>query len=92
MPKKVSISGAETNFSYEWKQTNAFVTESDLWVYYYGEEKQRRVSIPDQKTKVESSELDNINKVFHTSFDPYGRVLSAGYWASFNEQFLTNDQ
>ncbi|WP_028115993.1 hypothetical protein [Ferrimonas senticii] len=80
MARKAFISGEPENFSYQWQRPNPFVIEADLWVHHgVNGDNRVRVGIDDGKQQAQSADLSEVKMVFHTAFDPYGRLLMNAY-------------
>lgn len=82
MARKVALNLDAGNFYYQWSRVSELVTDTDLWIYnrenHVGAGS--RVAIDDGAKEVSRSNLPDIGNVFHASFDPYGRVITRGYF------------
>ncbi|WP_298444030.1 hypothetical protein [uncultured Ferrimonas sp.] len=91
LAKHEVISGAPNAFTYQWTRPGYFVNESDLWVYFTDHEGAgTRVAIADAENAVSLDDNDAIERVFHSAFDAYGRVLQNSYVKGNNDSHLIN--
>ncbi|ABV85856.1 hypothetical protein [Shewanella pealeana] len=74
------VDGSKDSFKYNWSRQNDFVAEGDLYVYFPAHQgSSHRVNIEAGKTEV-AAQLDNdVVQIFHSAFDPYGRVIMNYY-------------
>lgn len=82
MARKVKLNLDAGNFNYQWSRVSELVTDSDLWIYNRENHVGAgyRAAIEDGSKEVSRSNLPNIGNVFHAAFDPYGRVITRGYF------------
>ncbi|MDN2482837.1 hypothetical protein [Vibrio agarivorans] len=76
----VEVDGRKDTFYYDWERESDFVVEGDLYVYFpehvgVG----HRINIEAGKTEVSEKTNADVNRIFHSAFDPYGRVITNYY-------------
>lgn len=87
MARKTELSLNAGEFKYAWRRDSDLVTDADLWIYarYNHKGAGFRASIEDGKTEVFRSKLPDVGNVYHSSYDPYGRVITRGYLYPYPE-------
>ena len=84
-----AINGAAPSFFYDWSRTNPFVVEGDIYVYYPSHiGSGTRITINSGQTSVSETLNQDVVRVFHSAFDPYGRVINNYYVAQDSESPL----
>lgn len=77
LAKLVDVNGSKASFLYDWQRDDKFVVEGDLYVFFPNHVGVgTRMNIETGKTEVTSSPSDDVVRIFHTAFDPYGRVIN----------------
>lgn len=86
LARKATMTLDAGGFEYSWSRESDLVTDADLWVYgRYGHEGAGyRISIENGKTEASSDSLPLIGNVFHSAYDPYGRIITRGYLFPYN--------